>query len=249
MRAEHCTYTQCSYHFFIHLGVISEHSTSVSFSLTQISDTLHCDSSTIHQVLQDLQYNDYNTSQLTVTSSNIMVEFSNPSFHLRSRDISNEEKDLICQQLLDKVKRRENREVERLYQLYSILKCTSMSNHLCNSITNPSLKDLLQLYFNDKLTEETFHTLHIDPYEHLNQPLTERRAILVRNDIRSLLSIHEDQQFTGRSVARILQGISSPCFPAEVWGRMYMYWRKHLNVEFNILCKMATQELIKFNST
>ena len=104
MRAEHCTYTQCSYHFFIHLGVISEHSTSVSFSLTQISDTLHCDSSTIHQVLQDLQYNDYNTSQLTVTSSNIMVEFSNPSFHLRSRDISNEEKDLICQQLLDKVR-------------------------------------------------------------------------------------------------------------------------------------------------
>ena len=72
-----------------------------------------------------------------------------------------------------------------------------------------SLKDLLQLYFNDKLTEDTFHTLHIDPYEHLNQPLTERRAILVRNDIRSLLSIHErheDQQFTGRSVARILQG-------------------------------------------
>ena len=40
-----------------------------------------------------------------------MMEFSNPSFHLRSRDISNEEKDLICQQVLDKVKRRENREV------------------------------------------------------------------------------------------------------------------------------------------
>ena len=48
-----------------------------------------------------------------------------------------------------------------------------MSNHLCDSITNPSLKDLLQLYFNDKLTEETFHTLHIDPYECLNQLLTE----------------------------------------------------------------------------
>ena len=182
---------------------------------------------------------------LLLTSSNVMVEFSNPSFHLTSRDISNEEKDLICQQVLDKVKRSgENREVvSAVLYIESLITCMTLFS------TNPSLNDLLQLYFNDKLTENTFHTLHIDPYEHLHQPLTERRAILVRNDIRSLLSIHEDQQFTGRSVARILQGISSPCFPAEVWGRMYMYWRKHLNVEFNILCRMATKELIKFNST
>ena len=52
----------------------------------------------------------------------------------------------------------------------------------------------------------SLYYIYVDPYEHLHQPLTERRAILVRNDIRSLLSIHEDQQFTGRSVARILQG-------------------------------------------
>ena len=67
---------------------------------------------------------------------------------------------------------------------------------------------------------------------------------LVRADIRSLILNYRDQQFTARAIARIFHGISSPCFPAEVWGRARKHWRAHLDKDFNMLCKMAVQELL-----
>ena len=58
----------------------------------------------------------------------LLLTSSNPSFHLRSRDISNEEKDLICQQVLDKVKRsRENREVvSAVLYIESLITCVTL---------------------------------------------------------------------------------------------------------------------------
>ena len=66
----------------------------------------------------------------------------------------------------------------------------------------------------------------------------------VRADIRSLILNYRDQTFTARSIARILHGISSPCFPAEIWGRARKHWRAHLDKDFNMLCKMAVSELL-----
>ena len=108
-----------------------------------------------------------------------------------------------------------------------------MSIHLCDSISNPYL---LQLYFSDKFTEETFHTLQIDLYKYLNQP--ERRAILVRNESDQLFmkinSLQVDLLLGYYKVYLVL--VSMPRCGVE----HTLYWRKHLNVEFNILCTMAT---------
>ena len=229
------------------VGTYTDQSNSVSFSLTQAANTLQCDSLVVYQVLRDLQYNDYNTSSSGHTST-VTVEFNNMSFHLTTRgDISNDEKDMITEQLLKKVKEREARDVERLYRLYSILKHASQTSYKDEGQDNPSLKQLLQLYFLDKLDSDYLRSLGITHCYQSDQSLTERQMYHIRHDIQALLSCYDDHQFTGRTIARILQGISSPCYPAKVWGKCRQFWRKHLNVDFNILSSMATEELIKFN--
>jgi ATP-dependent DNA helicase Q4 len=68
----------------------------------------------------------------------------------------------------------------------------------------------------------------------------------VSRDIRSFITSHGDLELSGRAIARVFHGIDSPCFPAMVWGRERRYWRRHLDVDFNLLRKCATKELVKF---
>ena len=50
--------------------------------------------------------------------------------------------------------------------------------------------------------------------------------------------------FPGRAIARVFHGIGSPCFPAEVWGKVRRFWRSHLHTDFNLVRKLATEALI-----
>ena len=195
----------------------------------------------IQQVLRDLSYCCYGNTAQTSASNTVMVEFTNQSFHLKTKTCFNHrEKDTICQELVDKIKSREERELERLYQLYAVLKHVSNGND-----SNSSLNKLIQLYFDDKLTTDHLCSIGIDTYQLRNiQPLSERMLSQIRSDIRMLISSNDDRMFTGRAVARILQGISSPRYPAEVWGRKVFHWRKYLNVDFSVLCDIATDVII-----
>ncbi|CAL4136113.1 unnamed protein product, partial [Meganyctiphanes norvegica] len=67
----------------------------------------------------------------------------------------------------------------------------------------------------------------------------------VRSSVRALISTHSDMPWTGRAVARVFHGIGSPNFPVETWCRVRRFWRSHLNVEFNIVVNLATQEIIR----
>lgn len=66
----------------------------------------------------------------------------------------------------------------------------------------------------------------------------------VASDVRALISSYRDCTFTGRSIARIFQGISSPNYPAIVWGRC-KFWRSHLHEDFYGIMKIATQQIIQ----
>ena len=67
----------------------------------------------------------------------------------------------------------------------------------------------------------------------------------VRSDVRQFVCMHTDRSFSGRAVARIFHGISSPCYPAQVWGRDRRFWRGHLNFDFNRLLQIATEEILR----
>uniref|UniRef100_A0A131YSX8 ATP-dependent DNA helicase Q4 n=1 Tax=Rhipicephalus appendiculatus TaxID=34631 RepID=A0A131YSX8_RHIAP len=66
----------------------------------------------------------------------------------------------------------------------------------------------------------------------------------LRQEIRNLVTQHRDHSFNGRAVARIFHGIGSPCFPAQVWGRVRRFWRGFLDVDFNTIVTIANKELL-----
>ena len=226
----------------------AQFSSCIRFSVTEVADALNSDYELVRAELQSLSSNDQATGPYPNRSS-VLVEFLDHSFHLKSRgDLSNEDKDSICDYLTCKTRDREQREVEKLYTLHSLLKLAAQGEggRISSGSTNLSLQNLIQMYFKDDLSLQKLRECGIVVSDPKQQQLSERQALRVRQDLRALISTHSDQQFTGRALARILHGIPSPCYPAEVWGKLYMFWRRHLDVEFNLLCQMATEEIVRF---
>ncbi|XP_056877247.1 ATP-dependent DNA helicase Q4 isoform X2 [Takifugu flavidus] len=68
----------------------------------------------------------------------------------------------------------------------------------------------------------------------------------IRADIRGFLASRSDEKFSGRAVARILHGIGSPCYPAQIYAKDRRYWRKYIQFDFNQLIRLATREIVGF---
>ena len=49
-------------------------------------------------------------------------------------------------------------------------------------------------------------------------------------------------ELTGRAVARVLQGVSSPAFPMAQWNKCG-FWQQYTNVDFAVITATAQQEL------
>ncbi|KAK3085802.1 hypothetical protein FSP39_008862, partial [Pinctada imbricata] len=176
----------------------------------------------------------------------VLVEFSDLAFHFRSPgDLTDDEQDDVLQFLHERIQKQEKEELEQLDYLYKSLKSVSHKNYwMCSDsldqAKNEKLRTILRDFFQDqehwqRSTQESTEP-NISPQE-LSQAVA---------DIRQLISVHgHEHRFNGRAIARILHGIGSPCFPATTWGRNRRFWRVHMNVDFNFLIKVATQELIK----
>ena len=228
------------------------HASSISFSVVGVSNSMGWESRVVRSELHGLQYNDRQTGTQTGpgATSTVLVEFTSPSFHIRSPgDLCPDERDYICSFLYSRVKKQEETVVEKLHLLHAVLNSVACEDYYeCvqedSSHSQARLKSLIHQYFEDGLDCESLSdlgikiqksSLEVDP-ELLNR---------IRQDVHSLVSIHSDQCFSGRAVARMLHGIASPCFPAEVWGRQRRFWRRYLNVDFNLLCQIATKKLLE----
>ena len=82
----------------------------------------------------------------------------------------------------------------------------------------------------------------IEDVEDVEKKLVNEEQII--NNIRQLIFMYKDNNFSGRAVARIFQGIQSPNYPAVIWGRC-KFWRMFIKEDFNAIYKIATQEILK----
>ncbi|KAA0185919.1 ATP-dependent DNA helicase Q4 [Fasciolopsis buskii] len=109
-----------------------------------------------------------------------------------------------------------------------------------------------------KLIQTHFQTTRTDPYTALSSdsktlleffwppPVTDSQLQCVRSTIRDFLATHGPslgEQISGRSLANLFHGISSPQFPVTIWARNNHVWRKHLDVDWPQLNKIASEEL------
>lgn len=97
------------------------------------------------------------------------------------------------------------------------------------------LKKRIREYFNspDPLSQFT-----------IEEPKAFNEEQLV-NDIQALINMYRDNNFTGRAIARIFQGIQSPNYPAVIWGRC-KFWRSYLDTNFHAIVRIATREIMKY---
>lgn len=64
------------------------------------------------------------------------------------------------------------------------------------------------------------------------------------SDIRTMITRYPENNFTGRTLARIFHGVQSPNFPAVIWGRC-KFWRAHTKIDFNHIVALANGEIVK----
>ena len=258
------TYLVNGYPFFL-AGTDLENSGEMTFSMIEVANSMGWESHIVRSELSGLQYNDRGTGGQGSNGarSTVLTEFSGLAFHLRSPgDFSPEERDHICEFLRKKVKGQEEREVEKLHLLHAVLRSISQGSHFdCNrslsetdAVINDSetgtgastLRNMICRYFSSEGLDKLFLSQLDIPVLPVVQAISPEQEQQLRSDVHSLVAIHSDQQFNGRTVARIFHGIASPLFPAEVWGRQHRFWRKHISVDFNLLCQIATKKLLEF---
>ncbi|VDQ07050.1 unnamed protein product [Trichobilharzia regenti] len=87
---------------------------------------------------------------------------------------------------------------------------------------------------------------HVDlPYN--DQVRSGIEVAQVQSTVRDFLRVHEsslDTNITGRVLANIFHGISTPQFPATTWSRCHRFWKAHMNIDWPSIKRIATQELL-----
>lgn len=66
----------------------------------------------------------------------------------------------------------------------------------------------------------------------------------IENDVRTMMARYPDNQFTGRTLARIFHGVASPVYPAQIWFRCN-FWRTHTRVDFNRIVTLANAVIVR----
>ncbi|XP_069077039.1 ATP-dependent DNA helicase Q4 isoform X2 [Pleurodeles waltl] len=236
------------------------HCSELEFNVVELADSMGWEVLPVKRALRQLQWNtEFQKGFRGTGKSGVFCEFSNLSFHLRSYgDLSDQELDMICEFLHQKVVTREK---AALYQLQACFKafksvafrsCSRCADEV-NVERSEKLKAQLMEYFEKKLvTDENGIRVLSDneDEEDEDQELQDVKLrdceSLIRADISQFLSIRSEEKFSGRAVARILHGIGSPCYPPQVYGRDRRYWRKYIHFDFNELIRLATEEIIRW---
>ena len=146
--------------------------------------------------------------------------------------------------LYNRVIAQKNSEVRRLRELHSSLLSVAASTHYdaaceVNTERDAALKEKILAYFTESEAEDR------ESDWQWSKPALPPAHILavVQRDIRSFINKYSDLPLRGRVVARIMQGIPSPNFPASTWGRVRQFWRKHLDVDFDWMVRCASEEI------
>jgi len=213
-----------------------------SFPVVEVSAKMGWDSGIVKKELKDLQWISTGTGW---KKSGVMVEFGDLGLHFSSLNgLSSETLDSLLDRLHNRCSEQERTELSGLHRIFKAFmsvaypRLSDMETEE-NQVKSDKLKEYIAEYFGEPE--------RVVP-ESIAVPETCENEGQVRSDIRNFMWMHHDQTWTGRAVARVFHGIQSPNFPAKTWGRVYRYWRSHMDVDFQLLVKMATQEVLKLRT-
>nr|CAD7599456.1 unnamed protein product [Timema genevievae] len=211
-------------------------SNRVDFPVVEVAAAIGWDSGLVKSHLKNLEWQKVEDKW---RRTGITVEFSDLGFRvLAPGKLSPRQLDEALDSVYSRV---ENQEKSSLLQLDAVFcalmrvsypRCQDCSEGVDMS-RSEDLKQTIREYFQQEQI-----TWELPTEEDLSN------EDQIASDVRALVCSYRDNNFTGRSVARIFHGISSPCYPAQIWGRC-KYWRAHLGASFNQLCRLATREILR----
>ena len=229
----------------------------MTFSMIKVANSTGQELHIVRSQLSNLVKSDQEIG--TRNENTVSVEFSGQAYHIRSLgDFSHEELDHIKKYLCDKMEVQEKRQLERLYLVHAALCSESPtspfdqenSDSESDTMTDneedgekPDLRTMTKQYFSNKgLDRAYFNSVGI-PVWPLTENVTSQQTRSVANNVQSLVAFVWDYKFTGKSVARIFHGIASPRF-SHLWGYVNdRFWRRHLDISFDNLCKIINEKL------
>ncbi|XP_022082342.1 ATP-dependent DNA helicase Q4-like [Acanthaster planci] len=230
-------------------GKSYRHASSVEFDVVEVARCMGWDLTIVKKELRQLRWRQVLGKGWI--KSGVMVEFSNLAFlSLSPGDLTDDEQDELVHYLTSKSSSQERRELDQLRAVHSALHSISHSNYWdCSDAVDlersNSLKSILKNYFAKPLRDYIAEAWNNDGSHTDQSELDAAKVGRARGDVRQFLGLHTDRSFSGRAVARIFHGIASPCYPAQVWGRDRRFWRAHLDVDFNLLLQIATEEILR----
>lgn len=117
-----------------------------------------------------------------------------------------------------------------------------------NRVTERSnmLKQKLNQYFNNEFDINDYVKEYDFECESEASSLSREhdQKRLIADIKKFIFNYQTDFKLNGSIIARIFHGIGTPKFPAEIWGRNRMFWRCHLDFDFEHIVKIATQQLL-----
>ena len=226
----------------------------IDLDLCEIADLMNWNVLTVAREIRSLQWNMAYALDVPLNTSGksgIIIESENLSFHiLTAENMTDEHIDDVIDFLHDSVKRQEKTRLLQLDALYNVLKDLSCHKYYelpKDKCLDVKAKECISTYF---LCYEKEQTELLEEFSQIDMKTetSSRKWNIIASDIRNLINSYPDEEFTGRAVARIFQGIDSPCYRATIYGRDRRFWRQHLDTDFNELRLFATEELQKFRS-
>ncbi|XP_021039482.1 ATP-dependent DNA helicase Q4 [Mus caroli] len=226
----------------------SQGRSSLEFGVVELADSMGWKLASVRQALHQLKW-DPEPKKGAAQGTGVLVKFSELAFHLHSRgDLTDEEKDQICDFLYNRVQAREHKALAHLHQMSKAFRSVAFPScgpclEQSNEEHSNQVKTLVSYYFEEEEEEEE-ETMTDTQGPKPGQTQLQDWEDQIRRDIRQLLSLRPEERFSGRAVARIFHGIASPCYPAQVYGLDRRFWRKYLHLDFDALMHLATEELL-----
>ncbi|EDV29803.1 uncharacterized protein TRIADDRAFT_11173, partial [Trichoplax adhaerens] len=229
---------------------LDKRSPCFTFPYVQVADKMGWDYEPVRRELFKLQWRKSNDNTNKFIKSGINVTFTINSFHVRVPCcLSDSDRDNIACQLLDIVRQKEKDSLQNLQIIYAALHSVAYKDCKdCIDTVDPvkscELQTLIREYFKSQEPSSLLLSKNINTEAHLpTLQVSDSTIDGLRRDICSFLSTY-NEKFNGSSIARIFHGIGSPAFPAEVWYRCKRFWRRHMDVDFKTISRVATRELV-----
>lgn len=221
-----------------------------SFSFVKVAAMLSLDVNTVRSELRKLEWT---TDPVTKRKkrSHVGIRFGDYSYMLRAPgNLTENDIEEVVTFLADTIEQYEAKEVYKLRFLYS-----KFSEFIIEDI-NEDKRAVIANSANIKhFINEYFSSTNLCPLpvdldsskltlpRHFNLANQDMDAISLV--IRDFLNVHYSEGVNSpRKIARILQGISSPKFPAEIWGKVRRFWRCLPMIDFKHLLEICREGLI-----